>query len=85
MDETRRKMVLIFLLFIILAPSFLFFEIRTNSPTISSSPSIQNDNQIQDTRLIAENPVTTTSYYQKISPKFQALLEESNLNALRVA
>ena len=78
MDETCRKIVIVFLLCIILAPSLLFFEIRTNSPTISSSLSVQNDNQIQDTRLIAENPVMPNPPFQKISPIFQNLLKEAN-------
>ena len=80
MDETCRKIVIVFLLCIILAPSLLFFEIRTNSPTISSSLSVQNDNQIQDTRLIAENPVMPNPPFQKISPIFQNLLKEANAN-----
>lgn len=78
MDETRQKIRIILLLFIIIAPSFLFFEIDTQSPEISPLMSSQNYNTIQDTRLISANPVITKQSYQKISPKFQALLKESN-------
>jgi subtilisin family serine protease len=82
MEETRRKIQIIFLLFIIIAPSFLFFEIRTKPPAISSSLSSQNYNTIQDTHLIADNPITTKQPYQKISPKFQTLLRDSNADQL---
>jgi serine protease AprX len=82
MDEKKRKIVIIFLLGIIIAPSFLFFEIPVSTPKISSLNLSQNYSNSPKLGSISENPSLHEQINQKVSQQFQKLLDQSNDNQL---